>query len=161
MTKAKMRVEPTTPDSVRRVAERMRDSDVREFTAVSYANDRKELAEIMVGMYGEHPGGMCVWLGDDPVAVGAMVEGRPNVITLLFFATDRMKEIAIPLTRFIKHNVFERYREEGVHRIECVSIDGYTEAHRWIEILGLTREAEFPRYGKGGEKFFHYAWVAP
>jgi hypothetical protein len=160
-TAAKMRVEETTPENVRQVAERMRDSDFREFSAVSYAKTRTQLADTMVQIYGEHPGGMCAYLGDEPVAVGAMIEGRPNVITLMFFATEKMAKIAVPLTRFIRNNVFERYREEGVHRIECISIDGYEAAHRWIEILGLKREATFEGYGKRGEKFVQFAWVKP
>lgn len=154
-----MRLEATTPENVRYVAERMRESDFREFSAVSFARTRRQLADIMERTYGEHPGGICAYSGDEPVAIGAVVEGRPNVATLMFFATDALNEIAIPLTRFIKHNLFPRYREDGVHRIECISIDGHTAAHRWIRILGLEREARFPGYGKGGETFFQFSWV--
>lgn len=156
-----MRVEVTTPENVRYVADRMRDSDYREFAAVSYAKDRKQLANIMVEMYGNHVGGMCVYDNEEAIGVGAMVEGRPNVVTLMFFATDKLPKIAYPLTRFIKHTVFPRYRENGVHRIECISIDGHDEAHRWIEVLGLKREARFEAFGKGGETFHQFAWVKP
>lgn len=154
-----MRVEATTPENVRHVAERMRDSDFREFSAVSYAKTRQQLADVMVRVYGEHPGGMCAYDGDEPVAIGAMIEARPNVVTLMFFATDAMAGIAVPLTRFIRNVVFRQYRDEGAHRIECVSIDGHEAAHRWIEILGLKREAVFPGYGKNGEKFHQFSWV--
>lgn len=156
-----MRVEETTPENVRFVAERMRDSDFREFSAVSHAKTRQQLADVMVDIYGDHPGGMCAYAGGEPAAIGALVEGRPNVMTLMFFATEAMADIAVPLTRFIRNSVFPRYRDEGVHRIECISIDGYEEAHRWIEILGLKLEAEFPGYGKGGETFLQFAWVKP
>lgn len=155
-----MRLEDTTPENVRYVAERMRESDFREFSAVSFARDRRQLAELMTKIYGEHPGGICAYSGDEPVAVGAMVEGRPNVVTLMFFATDALNEIAIPLTRFIRNNLFPRYREEGIHRIECISIDGHTAAHRWIRLLGLERETgPMLGYGKNGETFFQFAWT--
>lgn len=137
----------------------MRDSDFREFSAVSWAKTRQQLTDIMVEIYGNHPGGMCAYAAGNPVAVGAMIEGRPNVMTLMFFATDTLADIALPLTRFIRSTVFPRYRDEGAHRIECISIDGYEEAHRWIEILGLKREAEFPAYGKNGETFHQFSWV--
>lgn len=156
-----MRVEATTPENVRFVAEHMRDSDFREFSAVSHARTRQQLADVMVDLYGEHPGGMCAYGAEGPIAIGALIEGRPNVMTLMFFATEAMADIAIPLTRFIRKTLFPRYREEGVHRIECISIDGHDEAHRWIEILGLKREAEFPGYGKHGEGFHQFAWVKP
>lgn len=154
-----MRIDVTTPENVRHVAERMRASDYREFSALAHARDQQELAEALVQGYGEHPSGICAYYGDEPVAVGAMVQGRPNVVTLMFFATDEFPKIALSLTRFITKNLFEKYRAGGVHRIECVSIDGYDEAHRWIKLLGLQHEAVFPGYGKNGEAFHQFAKV--
>jgi len=154
-----MRVSATTPENVRFVAERMRDSDYREFSAVSHAATRTQLVSTLVEAYGHHPGGICAWHGAEPAAAGAMVMGRPNVATLMFFATDAMAEIALPLTRFIKNVLFPQYRGNGVHRIECISIEGHDAAHRWIEILGLKSEATFTRYGKHGETFHQFAWV--
>jgi hypothetical protein len=81
-------------------------------------------------------------------------------VTLAFFATDQFPEIALGLTKFIKDRLFPRYRAEGVHRIECLSMEGYDAAHRWIGVLGLKREAVLPKFGKGGETFFQFAWVA-
>ena len=156
-----MRIDVTTPQNVRHVAERMRTSDYREFSALAHADSRAALTDVLVAAYAGHPSGICAYAGDEPVAVGAMVEGRPNVITLMFFAADDFPKIALPLTRFITKNLFEKYRANGVHRIECVSIEGYEEAHRWIRLLGLRHEAVFPGYGKGGEAFFQFSWVKP
>jgi hypothetical protein len=154
-----MRIDVTTPENVRYVAERMRTSDYREFSALSHARNRAEMTDMLVDVYGNHPSGICAYLHDVPVAAGAMVEGRPNVMTLMFFATDDFPKIALPLTRFIMKNLFEKYRAEGVHRIECVSIDGYDEAHRWIKLLGLHHEAVFPGFGKNGEAFHQFSKV--
>lgn len=139
----------------------MRARDYDEFSALSDAPDRAALAEMLADRYAGRDDTFCAYAGDDPVAVGAMVQGRPNVVTLMFFATDRLPEIGMALTKFITQRLFPAYRAQGVHRIECVSLEGYEEVHRWIEVLGLRREAgPFPGYGRGGEAFVQFAWVA-
>ncbi|WP_146071428.1 hypothetical protein [Bosea lathyri] len=156
-----MRIEPASPAAVLAVASRMRERDQHEFMATSYARTSDELAQDMVRRYAGLPGAICALDGTDPVAIGAMIEARPNVLTLLFFATNEMPRIAISLTSFITKRLFPPQREAGVHRIECVSIIDHTDAHRWIKILGLKQEATMPGYGKGGETFFQFAWTAP
>lgn len=146
---------------VRFVADRMRDKDAEEFLALSFAGNAAELADVMVHKYSANQQTFCFSDGDEPVAVGAMVEARPNVITLMFFATDAFPKLALQIARFTRQRLFPKYRAAGVHRIECVSIDGYEAAHRWIEILGLKREGGPMRgFGKGGETFHQFAWVA-
>lgn len=155
-----MRVEDPSAAHVRYVADRMRDKDVEEFLPLSFATNRAELADLMVEKYGASVYAYCFSDGDEPVAVGAMVEARPNVITLMFFATDAFPKLALQIARFARQRLFPNYRAAGVHRIECVSIDGYEAAHRWIEILGLKREGGPMRgFGKGGETFHQFAWV--
>ena len=95
-----------------------------------------------------------------PVCIGGGIEHRPNVVTLLLFATDRFPYVALSLTRFVTRSLFTQYRNAGVHRIEAVSMVGHDEAHRWIETLGLKREAVLRGYGKNGETFLQFAWVA-
>lgn len=153
-----MRIDPATPANIVDVARRMRDRDFTEFSAVSEAENREQLAEQLLARYGHRGDAICASL-DRPVAIGAMVLARPGVATLMFFATDEFRRIALPLTRWIKWELFPRYREADVHRIECASIEGHDEAHRWIELLGLRREAVMPGYGKGQETFHQFAMV--
>ncbi len=155
-----MRIDGATVESVRHVATHMRDSDIHEFMALSHAIDARELAATMVERYGNNPDTIVAFDGEDPVAVGAMLEIRPNVATLMFFATDQFEKIANPLTRFIRQRLFTQCRGHGVHRIECVSIEGYAAAHRWIKALGLKEEAVMPGYGRNAETFRQFAWVA-
>lgn len=150
---------PMTADLVA-VASRMRVRDVAEFSAVNPVDSAPELAELMVARYAGRHDTFCAYEGAEPIGFGAMVEGRPNVITLMFFATDAFPKIALGLTKFIKRELFPTYRQNGAHRIECVSIDGYNETHRWIETLGLAHEATLRGYGKNGETFHQFAWVA-
>lgn len=155
-----MRIEAPTREQVAYVARNMRKADEKEFLALSFAEDRYELIEMLTKLYGNST--IAIGAADDagPIAVGAMVEARPNVSTLMFFATERFPHIALPLTRFIRQRLFPLYRGRGTHRIECVSIDGYDAAHRWIEILGLKREAVLRGFGKRGEAFHQFAWTA-
>lgn len=153
-------IEAPTPDAVRHVALHMRDADVREFMSISFAEDRAQLAASLVEAYGEHPAALCFFADEEPVGVGALIEGRPNVTTLLFFATDEFRAVALGIARFTKHRLFPRYRDDGIHRIEAISIDGHDDAHRWIEMVGLKREAVIPGYGKNGEAYHQFAWVS-
>lgn len=155
----KMKLDAPTPGDVRRVAEQMRERDVAEFLAVAHVETKADLVEALTARYGDAPDAICAFADGDPVAVGAMVQARPNVVTLAFFATDRFPEIALELTKFIRNRLFARYRADGVHRIECISMEGYEDAHRWIGLLGLKQEAVMPRYGKGGETYVQFAWV--
>jgi hypothetical protein len=159
-----MRTDIATFENVRYVAERMRDEDLREFLALSTAHNRIELVEALVKAYGEHPAVFCVYDGDEPVAIGGLIQHRPNVGTVLFFATDRIAEpdIGMALTRFIKQRLLPRYRDNGMHRIEAVSIEGHTQAHRWIEAIGLPQEGPPMRgFGKGCETYIQFADVRP
>lgn len=155
-----MRATEPSIDAVRYVAERMRNKDVEEFIALSFAKDAAELADGLVDRYSAHPDGVCFFDVDEPVGVGAMVEARPNVRTLMFFATDSFGGLALPIARFTKRILFPKYREAGAHRIECISIEGYEEAHRWIDLVGMSHEGAMRGYGRHGETFHHFAWVA-
>lgn len=156
-----MRIEPASPAHVEAVASRMRERDRHEFMATSHATTPEELTDELVRRYAGFSGAICALDGVEPVAVGAMIEARPNVLTLLFFATDEFPRVAISLTSFITRRLFPSQRAAGVHRIECVSIVDHIDAHRWIGLLGLELEATAPGYGRGGETFYQFAWVAP
>jgi hypothetical protein len=154
-----MRIEPATPEAVRAVAVNMRERDFLEFSAVSYAETRFELAEVLTARYGESADVHVGFEGLEPVCVGGSVMARPNVISLLFFATDRFPEIILPATRYIKKQLLPRLIEAGVHRIEAVSMAGHSEAHAWLRTLGLQKETgPMHGYGKRGEAFIQFAW---
>jgi hypothetical protein len=154
-----MKLDAPSGADVRHVAERIRERDAVEFLAVSHSADKAELVEALVQRYGGAPDAICAYRNGEPVAVGAMVQVRPNVVTLAFFATDRFPEVALELTKFIRNRLFPQYRADGVHRIECISMVGYDDAHRWIGLLGLEQEAVLPKYGKGGETYILFSWV--
>lgn len=138
----------------------MRESDYREFSALLPVQTRAELADALADRFaGEDV--LVAKSGDVAVAIGRVLETRPNVLTLGFYATDRLPEIGKALTRFIKQRLLPPMVAAGVHRIECVSIEGHTAAHDWIRVLGLEQEGPPLRaYGKNRENFISFAWVA-
>lgn len=155
-----MRIEPASRENVFTVAENMRERDYVEFGALSFASTRAALALVMAERYGGRPDVMCGYFMDVPVCIGGAIETRPNVITLLFFATDDFNRVAFPATRFIRGEMFPRLRDAGVHRIEAVSLANHADAHKWLRVLGLEAETlPLAGYGKAGEEFIQFSWV--
>lgn len=156
-----LQIRDATIADIYSVAVAMRERDYAEFDAVNFSNSREELASILVARYGHIASTLiCVTLGGTPVAIGGLIEGRPNVVTLLFYATDRFPSVAIGVTKFIKKNLFPRIVAAGVHRIECTTLEGYENVHRWIETLGLVKETDpMLNYGKNGEAFIQFSLI--
>lgn len=155
-----MKIEPASTEDVRSVALRMRARDFEEFSAVAPVDTREELADLLAERYGGRDEVLCGWFDGKPVSIGGTIEARPNVLTLLFFATDEFPRVALPVTRFIRNELFPRFMAAGVHRIEAVSLATHAEAHTWLRVLGLERETRAMRgYGKRGEAFIQFAKV--
>lgn len=152
-------VEEGTNSALVAVVANLREADVREFLAISFCESRETLAADLIRRYANREDTYAAFDGDRAVAFGAMVELRPNVVTCGFFATEDFPAVAVPVARFVKQRLFKTYREAGVHRIECVIIDGYESAMRFVQLLGLKLEAELRGYGKRGESFYQFAWV--
>lgn len=160
MTGIRLRIAKATPDEIRTVALAMRDIDLHEFLAVSHATNRDELAGSLVDRLGSRQD-ILVFALDEPIAIGGTIEGRPNVITLLFYATDRFRDIAVPLNRWITRELFPRLMSAGVHRLETIALHDNIQTHRWLRTLGLLPETgPLARYGKNGEDFVQFALVA-
>lgn len=156
-----MKVAAATPEDVYAVAGAMRERDREEFMAVSAFQHHHGLVENLVRRFGGHPDAIVGGLDDGtPLCIGGLIQHRPHVATLLFFATDGFGHIGPEFSRFVKQRLFPGYVAKGVHRIECSSIERYDEAHRWIEFLGLTEEARMRKFGRGGETYVQFAWVA-
>lgn len=154
-----MTIKPATVEDVRQVALNMRDQDFTEFTATTFAASREELADLLATRYGASGGVLCGCYKGKPTCIGGAYELWPNVITLLFYATDDFPKIGIGVSRFLKKNILPRFYALGINRVQAISHGEHKEAHRWLEVLGLEKEAEFPKYGKGGETFYQFAKV--
>lgn len=154
-----MRIDTADERTIRRVALNMRDSDFAEFSAVSFADNRRALADMLAEQYGKRHM-LCAWHDGKPVWVGGAVQLRPRVFSLLFFSTDDLPKIGVASTLFIKRRLFPQYFRAGAHRLEAVSLATHTEAHRWLEFLGLRAETGLlEAFGKNRENFIQFSKV--
>jgi hypothetical protein len=155
-----VRIEEGTNEALRAVVSDIRDADVREALATSWWSSREALQSDLVARYSDRDDTYAAFLDARAVAFGAMVEIRPGVVSAGFFATEDFPQIAVPVARFVRRNLFPAYRRAGIHRIGCMIIDGYDSAMDFVQLLGLKREHEVRGYGKDGESFYSFAWVA-
>jgi len=154
------KIEPASREDVHRVALDMRQGDFDEFSAVSFADDRAQLATLLADRYGGRHDVMCGWCAGRPACVGGLVQARPNVVSLLFFATDDFRRIGLGVTRFIVKQLFPRLEAAGVHRFEAVSLAAHNDAHMWLQTLGLRPETgPMLGYGRDGQAFIQFAKV--
>lgn len=127
------------------------------------ADTRAQMASLLPWRYGMRDDVLCGADNDGtPIWIAGTIEGRPHVVTLLFFATDAFPKYALPTTRFVKKQLFPRYFEAGVHRMEAISLASYEKAHGWLRVLGLTPETgPLEGYGKRGEAFIQFSMARP
>lgn len=154
-----MAIKDARREDIFTVAYQMRDRDFAELSALNWTDDREELADTLADRY-KDAGLMCGWSGGKPICIGGVLETRPNVCSLLFFATNDFPEIALEITKFIKQRLFPPIIAAGAIRIDALALDGYEHIHRWLGTLGLHPETgPLKNFGKRGESFVYYAWV--
>jgi hypothetical protein len=145
---------PITLDEALFVAKNMRPADRKEIFATRWNDDVFDLALdcTFVGKFG--------WIAslDEPIAVMGCAPLHPGVWSAFCFGTCRFSGISTDLTKFIIRVVCPALVAAGAHRLECWSIDGHTDAHRWLKILGAKRESVRRNYGRRGEDFYCFAW---
>lgn len=153
-------IDRATPEQVRHVALHMRERDFQEFAATSHCDKRAQLADELAERYGGRDDVLCGSVDGEPICIGGTIEAWPNVVSLLFFATPAFPRIGLRITRFIRNELFPRYIEAGVHRIQAISLDGHVEVHAWLGALGMTQDGPpFRAYGKNGEDFIQFARI--
>lgn len=136
------------------VALRLREADAREIYATRWSDDPEALA---LDAAAAVPGFVCGL--ERPIAAIGAVPMYPGVWNVWMFATDEFPRIGVSMTKLMKRVMIPNLQKIGGHRAECRSIEGHTEAHKWLELLGARREAEHLKAGKNGETFYTYAWV--
>jgi hypothetical protein len=97
--------------------------------------------------------------GERPVAVFGAKEIRPKFWNVFMFATDQWPRVALSVTKNILRVIRPHMIESGAVRADCWSIDGHTDAHRWLELLGAVREATLADYGPTRKSYHCYSWT--
>ncbi len=139
------------------VAHNMREWDRREIFATRFADDSEALAldcwrhrdSAFIARPAEGP----------PVAAVGAIERWPNVWSVWMFATDDIGKAGLSLHRFVVRDMIPTLRGAGARRADCMSLDGHTDAHRWLTALGARRTSEpFRNWGRNGETFWQFYW---
>jgi len=153
-----MKLNSATASDIYHVAMDMRDADYKEFVALADCGDRDALARQLVARFA-NADLVVAYHGGQPAAIGGAVCYRPNVATMLFYATDAFPKIGLDVTRFIRRHYIPALHAQGVHRLECVSHGNYTWAHKWLSSLGFSHEATLGGFGKNGEMYYQFSKV--
>lgn len=137
------------------VAERMRPEDRREIFGTRWTDSNEDLARDVMRC-----GAFCwvAWTNDWPVAVFGAFPLHPGVWTVFLFATDDFRKIAFSLTKYVRRVMIPSLVKTGAHRAECRSIEGHTDAQRWLGMLGAKPEGFEAGYGRNGENYIKYVW---
>lgn len=138
------------------VARNMREWDRREIFATRWLATPEALAHDIF-LFKDF--GWILGLNGEPIVAIGAVPGWPGIWSVWMFATDRITLIGKKMTTFVRRGMIPALLGNGCHRAECHSMEGHTEAHRWLELLGARREAKVPRFGKDRENFYLYSWL--
>ncbi len=136
----------------------MREWDRREIFATRWAEDPAELA---VDCWRARENAWIARRDEDspPVAAVGAIQRWPSVWSVWMFATPQIGGCRLSLHRFVVRDMIPALRGSGARRADCMSMDGHTDAHQWLERLGARRTAEpFVNWGRGGETFWQYYW---
>lgn len=150
-----MKLLPLARGPVEHIAYNLRQADREELAATCWRLDSALLARTAdacrLGF---------VAAADDgtPVAAFGATEAWPGVWQVGMFATARWPEVALAATRHARRVLMPAVRDTGAHRAHAFSLATHTEAHRWLEWLGASRETTLRGWGRGGEDFILFAW---
>ena len=143
------------PELVSYVARNMREWDRREIFATRVDDDPENLVHDVARC------GPITWVAgrdSDPIAAFGCAPLWPGVWSMWLFATDKFGDIGISMTRLVTKAIVPMMIEAGAHRLEARSMEGHTDAQRWLEVIGARREGTLARYGRNKEDFHVYAW---
>ena len=99
-----------------------------------------------------------VWFGSAPAAVVGTYEMWPGVWSMWAFGTDLWPKVVVPITKFIRRELDPFIKSQGAHRAQAIAHADHTEAHAWIEMLGMEREGVLKGYGRDGSDYVSFAW---
>lgn len=149
-----MNIRQATYADVHHVAINMRPEDAREVYAGRYDADPAAVAYDVAA----NPYSVVAVFNTEPVAVITAAPRSPVLWEVGMFGTRQVNRIILSMTRYVRRVMIPTLVGLGARRAECRSIEGHTQAHRWLECLGAVREAELPECGKNGETFYLFAW---
>ena len=138
------------------VAQHMRADDRREIFATQWQDSES----LLVGplYHGSHVAKIALADDQTPIAALGAVEMWPGVWSVWMFATDRWREVANKVSKYLRQQFIPLLLEQQAHRAECMAIADRPVVHRWLQYLGARPEAFLRHYGKNREDFILFSW---
>lgn len=144
------------PEMVHHIARNLREWDRREIFATRRDDDPDDLARDALAC------GRISWVagkGDEPIAAFGCAPMWHGVWSMWLFATDKFPQIGISVTRLVVRTIVPMMIDAGAHRLEARSMEGHTDAQRWLEVIGAKREGGPLRgFGRDRQDFHVYTW---
>lgn len=151
-------IEPPSHAALQHIMANARDRDTSEIGAVCGVWNADAMASETMKAWTDRGAWGGVFGNGEPIAVLTALYETPVSVQVGLVATDRFKEIALHVTRHVKHVVEPALRASGVTRAECRCWSEHSDARRWLALCGAKEEAEIPGYGVNGETFIQMAW---
>lgn len=151
-----LKVVEADPDLIAAVALAMRDEDARDGMALSWAQDRAELAAALIRLRTALPGWTWVLGDDDPIAAIGVTELWPGVGQAWLCATDAWPRIAPAAARWVRRVMIPKMMGTRLHRLDTVARSDRAVAHRWLRWIGFRPAGALPSYGRAREDFVRF-----
>ena len=156
-----MIVRRATYDDLKYIACNMRAADATEIFCCRWDDDPKSLAHEIFCMGTFYPVFLAFADDDgDPIAFLGVSALTPTLGLAHMFATDDFNLIWRDMVKHVLRYVVPALIEFGFHRVEARAQESYDQSRRLLEALGFEYECDLSDYGKGGECFTLYAYLA-
>ncbi|MCP5015840.1 MAG: hypothetical protein GY938_11325 [Ketobacter sp.] len=154
-------VRPTNAYAVEYICNNLREIDKIElFASLPSDNPLILTTETYGAMKRGH--GVVIWVDGLPAALCGLAPDyrNPNMYQVFAFGTDAWKQAVYYVSREASRMAREELdANENAMRLQADSHEKHTCAHKWLEVLGATRESEMPHYGRDGATFYRYVWI--
>lgn len=154
--------QPASIGSIYDIALNMRERDFEECSALSFCENRHELADEIARSWSKSETTIvCGTKEIGGIAAFTYMPLRKGVWNMGLVATNDFNKIHLSLTKLIIKSIIPTLDNAGAHRVEAQSIAGYSSVHNWLKFLGLEEESIIKGYGRNGEDFVNFAYVRP
>jgi hypothetical protein len=90
------------------------------------------------------------------IACGGIVKLWRGVGEGWLFTSPEIIRHKISLTKIVKRLLFKAEQETGLHRIQALVLETFTQGRAWIQLLGFKSEGVLSCYGPNRENFIMY-----
>lgn len=140
------------------VCRNMNSADYNELSAISLLGEANDFCDAMAVQSNQLDGCKYALLKDEePICIGGLAPISAGVLNVWGIGTDRVAEVATEYTLFARRMIRWGMHLPHVNRIQAVTAATHNQAHRWLQLAGLSQESVLRRFGRNGENYFMYA----